>query len=151
MADRISLIWGTRSRFSSVIIEWFLEPKKFENHALIYNEWLIGPGKPEEYGHILSKILGQENLNIYEVSGQENPNTILLLDKYKARKTWEPESLWSKISGQENLNIYLSVMPGQENPSIKDCSGQKNSKSKSLFDWGPGKPKVAHGDTEKNL
>ena len=36
-------------------------------------------------------------------------------------------------------------MPGQENLSIEDCSGQENSKSKLLFDIRPKKPKVAHG------
>ena len=49
--------------------------RKSKIRVKIYNEWLIGPEKFEEHGHILSKISGQKNLNICSIyeSSQENP------------------------------------------------------------------------------
>ena len=108
-------------------------------------------------------IPGQKNPRIYRAGcqarktwtsmryeGQKNPNAILLLDRYRARKTRVSGSPWIKISGQKNLNIYLwcrakktrasrtvrarkirsptfCLTEGQENPkSPMEIPGQKN-------------------------
>ena len=89
--------------------------------------------------------------------GQKNPNTILLLDRYQARKTQEsrlninewlirPEKfedhghVLSKISGQKNLNICSTYESGQENPRAISPWIDTEPEKLVYLDFGPRKP-----------
>ena len=72
--------------------------------------------------------------------GQENPNTIMLLDRYQARKTWEPESPWNEISGQKNLNIYLWCR-GRKNWALRTVRARKTRSPNCCLTEGQKNPK----------